>query len=159
MAEKNKRHFNIIDVLVIAVVLALLAGIAIRYDIAGKLGIMQEKDKVVISFLIEGIKPTSAQAINSGDKFYIISSSTELGSVLSTTTSPAEVYNMNSDGEVILSYDSERVDVRGEIEAYGTITDNGFMLGGTEYLGANKVIYVKSQNIMVNIRITGIREA
>ena len=157
--ESVRRHFNIIDAIIILAVAAIVAGVALRYNLTDKIGAKSNRDTVIISFSISDIKPTSVDAMIAGDIFYIDSNNMELGELLSVTSSDAVQYLENSDGEITRQYDSERRDVTGEIKAKGALTDSGFMLGGTQYLGANKELYVRSQNIMVTIRITGIREA
>lgn len=154
---KVRKHFNIIDLLLILAVIAIITGVALRYNLAGKIGLKSNKDTVIVSFLVQDIKPASAAAMINGDVFYIDQNDVELGELLSTTITDAEAYVENSNGELVLTYSTINCDVRGEFKATGSLTDDGFMLGGTQFISANKEVYVKSKHIMYTIRITGIR--
>ncbi len=159
MADKKKMRLNIIDILIILAVIALAAGVALRYNLAEKIGVKSNRDTVMVSFLIENIKPTSADALVPEDIVFLDSNGMELGKLLAISLSEAENYNLSDEGVMTLDYDSTRCDVRGEIEATGAMTDGGFMLGGTYYIGANKELKVHSKNIQVTMTVTGIRES
>lgn len=158
MTDKKRKRLNIIDILIIIAVIALAAGVALRYNLAEKIGVKSNRDTVIISFLVENIKPTSADAFIEGDVFYIDSNNMELGTLITTDQSSAANYNTNSQGIVTRDFDSLQRDVRCTLEATGAITDSGFMLGGTYYIGVNKELKIHSKNIMVTVTVTGVKD-
>lgn len=154
--ENSKKRFNIIDFLIILVVLALVLSIALRYNLADRVGITSRSDEVTVSFLVQKVSPTTIDAILPGDVFYIDQNSVLLGTLLTAQRYEAEQYHENEDGEMILSYTSAYIDIRGEIKASGSMTDSGFMLNGTTFIAPNKKITVKSKNVTCDIIVTSI---
>lgn len=154
--NKNRRRFNIIDLLIILALTAVVVGVAFRYNLVDKIGVRSNEDTVVISFLVQNIKETSADALVLGDMFYIESNGMELGELISKNPTFAEAFVEDSEGKLVKTLNESTNDVRGEIKAKGKIKDEGFMLGGTQFLAAGKEIYVESRNIMVTITVTGV---
>jgi len=154
--KKIRRRFNIVDLLIILAVIAIVIGVALRYNIADSIGLKSNKDTVTVSFLITDIKETSADAMVIGDKFYLQYNNLELGELMNKKTSNTVSYIENDDGVLVKAENNTRFNVRGEIRATGKLTSDGFMLGGTQYIAAGKDISVYSQHIMVSLLITGI---
>lgn len=154
--EKSKKRFNIIDFMIILVVAALVFSIALRYNLADRVGLSSRSDEVTVSFLIQKASPTTIDAFTPGDIFYIDQNSVTLGTLLTAQRSEAEQYHENEDGQMILSYTSAYIDIRGEIKASGSMTESGFMLNGTTFIAPNKKLTVKSKNVTCDIIITSI---
>lgn len=157
--EKRTVRFNLIDLLIILTLAAIVTGVAFRYNLAEKIGIKSEEDTVILSFLIQDIKETSADALVLGDIFYWEANKVLIGELISKKPSFAEAFIENDDGVLVKLYNENSFDVRGEIKAKGKIKDIGFMLGGTQFLAPGKILYVQSKNIMVTMTITNITPA
>ena len=52
----KKPHFNIIDLLIVIMVVAIAAAVIVRYDIADKIGKASSEDNVRITLLIRSIR-------------------------------------------------------------------------------------------------------
>lgn len=65
----KKPHFNIIDLLIVIMVLAIAAAVIVRYDIADKIGKASSEDNVRITFLIRSIREEACNAVSEGDSF------------------------------------------------------------------------------------------
>lgn len=154
---KEKLRFNIIDLLIILAVLACVAGIFMRYNIIGKLGSSSESDSVEISFVIRNIRMTSVDALKEGDVFYWKQNDMKVGELVSKTWDYAEVFIRDSDYTIHQTYNEEKYDVRGVLSATGSVTSDGFMLGGTQYVGPGKEMVLMSKNITVTVVITDIK--
>jgi hypothetical protein len=159
MAEmKSRVKFNIIDFLIIIAVLGCIAGVAIRFDLAGKLGLNSNKDEVEISFLILNIRVGSVNALNEGDTFYLgTTNGTEFGKLLSKEVTNSESYVLDDNFAYHKVYNDLRYDVRGVFSAKGSKTDSGFMLNGTQFMAPGKTIMIESKNISVSITILSIK--
>lgn len=158
MAEKNtsRVHFNLLDAVIVLAIIAVLAGVTLRYNLVDKLGIQSSRDSAEISFLISEISETSVDALVQGDVFYDGKNGAKLGELVSKTSSFAEAFVENADGYLIKAYNEAYYDVRGKILAVGKMTDDGFMLNGTNFLSAGKTLQVYSKNSKVTILITDI---
>ncbi len=154
--EKGKKRFNIIDFMIILVVFALVFSIALRYNLADRVGLRSRTDEATISFLVLKASPSTIDAFVTGDVFYIDQNSVVLGTLQNAQSSEAEQYHENEDGAMILSYTSAYIDIRGEIKASGTLTESGFMLNGTTFIAPNKKITVKSKNVTCDFIITSV---
>lgn len=154
--NKVRRRFNIIDLFIILAVVAVIVGVALRFNLADKIGVKSNRDTVTVSFIITDIKESSADALVIGDTFFIDANKIELGELISKKPTYAEAFIENDDGVLVKTANENKYDVRGEIRATGRIKDDGFMLGGTQFIAANKILYVYSQHIMVTMTITGI---
>ncbi|MDD4772454.1 MAG: DUF4330 family protein [Eubacteriales bacterium] len=157
--EKRRHRFNIVDLLIILALATVAISVAFRYNLAEKIGVTSEDDTVIISFLVQDIKETSADALVLGDMFYWELNGILIGELISKKPSFAEAFVENDEGILVKLYNENNYDVRGEIKAKGKIKDEGFMLGGRQFLAPGKVLYVQSRNIMVNMTITDITRA
>ena len=157
MENKKKKRFNIIDLIIILVVLALGVGIALRYDFVGKIKSSTEDNTVIVSFLIRGADEEMVSAFNEGDVFYVSSNGMKLGELVKVSSSPAEKLVSNSEGVYVSTTMPGKIDIRGEIRALGTMNSDGFKLGGTFFMAANKNIELKSKNVNMEFTLTGIR--
>jgi len=158
--NKTRRRFNVIDALIILIVIGLIAGVAYRYNIAGKIINNAQEQKVIVSYLIKGVRGTTVDSIQVGDVEYFSNTKAELGTIITkgTPTKSLEYFN-DENGDIQVSENEEKYDIRIEIEAYGQMTDEGFMLHGTQYLAPNSEIEIYSKHVKNTVIITGIRTA
>ena len=83
-----------------------------------------------------------------------------LGTLRSFETSPAHIPNFRLDGTFVEVPYLDRVDVICEIEVEGLLTDDGFMVGGSDYIGCGSSILVRSLNLetewlVLDIEVSG----
>ncbi len=154
--QKKRLKFNLIDLFIILAVIVVAVGVAMRFDLMDKIGIKSNSDTVIISFLIQDIKESSSDALVIGDMFYVEANDAPFGELISKKPQYAEAFIENAEGRLVKTTNENSYDVRGEFRATGRITDDGFMLGGTQSIAPGKRIYIESQNIMVIVLITSI---
>ncbi len=152
MGAKNKKRFNIVDFFIIAAVLACIFGAMLRYKLIDKLNVGAPKDTVEISFYIHDVSEFSANALIPGDE--VKNGGVTLGKLGNIEAGKAEYYIENLKGELELTYDETRCDIRGTITGSGTMTDDGFMLNNNTYIAAGKEMLISTKNINVNILVT-----
>lgn len=97
MAMTEKRHFNVIDVVIILVLLALISFAAniITVDILSK-----ENTDILYTLRITGVPAESAEALVPGDQLFTDAAGTVLGEVTAVTVEPARI--------TLFDYDSDR---------------------------------------------------
>ncbi|NLZ36273.1 MAG: DUF4330 family protein [Clostridiales bacterium] len=156
--KKNKLRFNVIDLAVIVIIIGAIAGTAIRYNLISRISSTGTSEEASISFIASDLRLSSVDGFVEGDVFYWKQNGIRIGTLESKTRDYNEVYIHNSDFEIIKSYNEQRYDVRGVIKAVGSFTDDGFMLGGTQYIGPGKEMLVQSKNILVTITITDVNK-
>ncbi len=155
---KNKIRFNIIDFIIIIAVIGCIVGVALRYNVADKIGISSMNDTVEIEFAVFGIRPTSYDAMVKGDVFYWKQNGMMIGTLKEAVSSYSETYIPTDDMKLVKAQRDDRYDVRGTLEAIGAMTESGFMLNGTQFLAPGKTLIVNSKNIEVSLTITKITQ-
>lgn len=160
--EKNERRirFNVIDLLIILFIIAAVAGIFIRYNLADQLYLNARGEEFEIEFLIENIQEESQRYLQPGTPFYITNENTELGKV-KEILDIREAVNYIADmygnlGRVELP--GGRIDVTGIMTCYGRTTKEGYMINGNAFAAVNKQYLVKTGELMVNITIMDIKK-
>ncbi len=158
MAEKKERkiRFNIIDFLIVIAVIACIVGIALRYNVADRIGVKSNTDTAEVSFIVRDIKQSSADALITGDTFYWTQNGVELGVLTSKSTTPAAIVSENSKGEAVVVYSDYAVDATGVLTCVGTLTDDGFMIGGTQFVAPGKEMEINSKQVKVLVLITDV---
>lgn len=157
MAEKKKLRINLLDVIILLAIVAIVGGIGLRFNLVDRMGLSGNDDEVDVKFLIQEISPSSVLALVDGDTFYWDANAMEIGTLMgSVEVTPAQVILENASGNLVSASNDKYCDVRGSIRAKGKITEDGFMLDGTQFLSAGKYLNVSSKNIKVTILITDI---
>lgn len=155
--KKIRLKPNIIDFTIILLIIGVLVGVAVRYDLASKISADSRQVEAEVTFLIEGIRDTSVAALVEGDEFYWVQNDMYIGRLKEAVQSaPARVYVVRDDMVISSTVNPERYDATGTLVVSGLMEDGGFMLNGTQYIGPGKQMNVKSRNIKVNITIMSI---
>lgn len=158
----SRVRFNIVDFVLIIAVLACLCGVYLRYNLSEEFGSKTEMGEYVLSFEINGIRYTSADAFPEGDKFFLDGKDTVLGTVLAIdSTSPAEIIYTDPRGDYKTIYypEDSRIDLTGRLLSEGMMTDRGYMLGGNTHITPGQGYYIESPRINVSLTITAIEPA
>ena len=162
--QKNaaRVRFNLVDLVLIIAVLACLVGVYLRYSAGDEFGVKHELDQYVLSFEINNIRYTSADAFTEGDKVYLDGKETVLGTILAIdSTSPSEVIYTDDKGDYKMVYYPEdtRIDLTGRLLSIGVMSERGYLLGGNTYLAPGQTYYVETPRINVSVTITDIEPA
>ncbi len=158
----GKLRLNIIDFLIVVVILGAIIGITLRFGLVERITNQSGLTDARISFLILDINGESSNYFSIGDKFYDVANDCELGVLESRQFIPAEAFIVNEYGEIFKRNSSdernERIDVRGVLVGEGTFTEEGFLLGGTNYIAPGSTIHMQSTNIDVYMTVTAIEK-
>lgn len=156
--EKKKVRFNIIDLLILLAVIILIGALIIRFDLVGRIG-GTELEEVTVAYMIEGVRRTTAEAMQVGDVFTWRANGMTIGTLKTVEMSPYYITVVKEDGTIERAEDEQRCVLRGTISAVGTMTEQGFMLGGSQFLSAGKVLDTQSPHIMVTMTVMAISPA
>lgn len=152
------KRINAADITIILLVILFIVGMVLRFGVMDKIENRATEKTATVSFLIEGVSAGNAGYITAGDKMYISDSGMEMGVVASVAEpEPSTVYYHTDDGKII-SYPSVdgKINIRGTMTVKGSLDEQGFFLGGTNYVAPNMSLYVHSEKISVNMLITNI---
>lgn len=165
---KKKARIGALDLFILVAVVVCIGGLLLRMfvrsdAVATNTAVMED---YVVSFQVRNIRASSVKYFNRDDLFFVNDGGERLGTLLSVSDLPAQRYYTDIDGKTILVMNestddrTKRVDLEADLLVSGSVDGNGrFLLNGTTYLGVNKDFYIRSKNIIVNIKITSIAKA
>lgn len=157
--QSKKIRFSLIDFLLVLVILGALVSIFMRSEIIRLIGADQNRQTAEISFLVEGVSPGVFDYLNDGDTFTDDTHECLLGAVTGAPTKmPAEIYETALDGTIHKLNSEEKIDIRGKLEAVGTFSEEGFLLGGIYYLAPGSEITVHSERLTLTMLVTAIEK-
>ncbi len=171
----GKPTFNVIDLLIIIVVLACVAGVILRYTVLNDKWNSKNDEVYYITFRADSLSYSAystllASSSEQGDNWiYLDDGVTRLGTVsISNSGTLAGVpetlkFRLPDGSEVTASYsESESEDdvtwtLTGKIRCNGSVSqDGGFLLNGKRYIGVNDKLSVYSKYCDFDLTVTGI---
>jgi len=160
MNTKEKKpgfRLNVIDLVIVLFVVAALAGIAVRYNLADKINLNATGEIFEIEFESGwNMQEASQQYFEPGVSFYINIDSVKIGEIkeIIDIRNPAFEYIVDLHGDIVKSDVPGRIDVIGVMRSTGRITKDGdFMINGNQFVAPNKEFLVHTSHIEVWIRI------
>ena len=155
----SRVRFNVIDLVIIVAILACIAGIYLRYNFGEQYGVEHQMEQYEITFQVQDVRYTSADAFQEGDAVYLKTQGELLGTVLGIdSTTPSELIYTDLSGDIRQIYypENSRIDMEGRLLVLGVMTDRGFMLDGNIFLAPGATYAVQSPRIDVSIVIADI---
>lgn len=153
---KTKFRFNILDFLILAVIALCIVGALLR----GGVKTTDEKletQTAVVSYFISNVQSASQHCFQEGDRVYCQTLGCEMGRLVGKVEATPTLYYVEDDGKIIPTYsEAGRVDIRGQLEVEGKMSESGFSVGGTQYIAPGMSMYVYLPNINVTILITDV---
>ena len=155
----SRIRFNVIDLVIIVAILACIAGIYLRYNFGEQYGVEHQLEQYEITFQVQNVRYTSADAFQEGDAVYLKTQGKLLGTVQGIdSTTPSELIYTDLSGDIRQIYypENSRIDMEGRLLVSGVMTDRGFMLDGNTYLAPGAAYAVQTPRIDVSIVIADI---
>lgn len=163
--KTKKFSINVLDILIIIVILASVAGIAFRILSSDKDYSPADMKEYKIGFSVSDIADTTALAIHGSDIVYNVDGKaigTVIGGKNDTLSTVAAKYTvLNSEGKYVeVSYpDSGRVDAVGELVCKGISESDGrFILLGEYTVTVGDVISVHTETVDFSITVISIAQ-
>ncbi|MBO4264542.1 MAG: hypothetical protein J5922_00495 [Clostridia bacterium] len=150
-AKKKKLPFNVIDILIVLIIIALGFGAIARTKLRSSTADAQNV-KAVITFKMSDVSKESADKIKVGTVLYQNTDSRLIGTVISADEPVLyEEYIEGEDGKLVLStYNGEdenadaiqnaRYSKTFAVECYGSDTAGAYSIGGVRYVAPNALL-------------------
>lgn len=151
--DKNKGrkiHFNIIDLLIVLVIIAVAGTVFIRYDFIDKISKAAVEDSARVTLLVQSIREEACNAINDGDGITWVQESLHMGEVVRKEVSPAVLYSSREDGVIIRNESALTYDMRCTIETKGTVSEDGYLINGVSYIAPGRTISIRNHDITLS---------
>jgi len=159
-AKPKKSKFNIIDITIILVIIFIVIGVFLRYDLAKNINFQANQDKFEVEFIIQNIQEASQNYLTAGESFYITTASIKIGEIKEILDiRPAEHFVQTQDGETTDMVKSElprRIDMTGVLACSGRKVDSGFMINGNIYCAAGKEFLIHTGTVETTVTVLSI---
>lgn len=153
--NNDKPHFNIADVIIIIVIVAMITALGLR--IYNVFGTDSTADKVRIDFRVTEISSDSI-SLKEKAKLYSAADDSYVGYLENFTVSDAVKYAYNEKGELVKATVPGKSTVTGTLVLDCTKTEKGFYLGGTSLLSVGGKLSLYTTTRELEFEITGITE-
>ncbi len=156
MERTKKLKFNLLDVIIIIVAIALITGLVIRFNLADR--IINSEQQARVTFLVSGIRTdTVDESLLEGDIFYCKKFNGQFGELIDRDqfkVSPAKQLLDNEQGIAVESKLDYRSDVVGYIKATGRFDDErGFLADGVNQIapGGEYEIHSSHRSMIITV--------
>ncbi len=168
--EKKTPGFKVLDVVIILLVVLAIVGVYFRYNSLESIENKMNMKDYTVSFVIDNIRYTTPDHVHVGDQVYFSDSGERMGTLIAESDDMENIalkctlaseYFANDEGEMVeVNYPQDtRVRAEGKMICRGSYTEEGtFLVEGSTYLAAGKVIAVQTETVTVSIRIKNIQE-
>jgi len=174
-----KKRFNIVDILIVAVLLLAIIGIALRFLLIENtpdpmtLPDIVEKEYIV-SYIVRDQRESVAEYLKDGTEFRFAITNKTFGTARGEVSlDDAEKHYTNAKGEYVTVKNTaeksadgkdishlKRFDISGQFTVKGKLTDDTGVLVITgaqnETIALNKPAYIRSDEILINVYVTSI---
>lgn len=155
--NNTKKRFNIIDFVILVIILGCIAGLVIRYNIVDSIVGMTESEVKTVSFIAKDLYPEVAASVKEGSVFYCEANGISLGSLSHLKNQPGEYIYIDSAGSAASVDAPVKRDISGSFELEGFVSENGFMINGTQYVAPGKEMLIQSEDVQISVIITEIK--
>ena len=161
MENNTKKRFNVLDWIIVIVLLAAVISVVLRFMGKNEIAGDNVTAKYEITFFVNDVRYTSADAFIKGDSVYVATDDTYIGIFdRLDSNKPAAYYPENPDKGIDKVYYPEgtRVDLVGTIISEGVMNEDGFFVGGSYFLAPGKLITAYTGHVYVEMVIGSITE-
>lgn len=134
----TKKKFNVIDVIIIATIILIIAAVSYRAVFIGNLGNKSEEKTVSYTVTVPGIDSIYAHGIQIGDEVYLENGSEYCGNVSSVKTVYASSEVVYPDGSVKSHILPNKINLTVTVEITARTSDEKLFLGGSSYISAGE---------------------
>ncbi|MBE6686975.1 MAG: DUF4330 family protein [Ruminococcaceae bacterium] len=155
--SSEKKRFNIIDFVIIVVVLGCIAGLLFRYNFVERIIVPEDTKEMIVGFMAEGVSPEIAEHMNNSSEFLCSATDNYLGKPYNLKKTDAKYYFAGEDLRAEQGVDNTKKDIKGNFKVKGVMTDDGFLLEGTQFIAPGKEITIQSEDLVISVIITEIK--
>lgn len=124
---------SIIDILIVAVVLAAVAGVVYKFKISKAEGIFVKPDKLQVVFYTEELPDFVATDIKQGDIVKDPVKNAVFGKVTGIEIDKSVSFTQNDNGDIKVSSKPGYVSIKLYVEGNGTFSTNGITINNADY--------------------------
>ena len=147
--DKNgniKGKFNIIDLLVILLLIAVIAGIAVRYGSSVTTAVQSDEEfEYVVK--VESVRDFTIDALEKKGKVTDKNSTLDLGEITDVSVEPTEYRSRTADGRIVFAEQPERYTAYVTIRTRGKESDNSYITADSNELSVGRTTEIFSKYV------------
>lgn len=153
-AKKNKNilRFNVIDFLIVIAVIAVAVVFFLRSGMVKEF--TSSTQTIEYTVKIGDVQTASYDLIDIGSGLYCNDDDTYLGEITSKRYEPSYMYTVLQDGKIVKTLQPDRIDIYLDVEAEGTVNEEGCKIGSTYFVASGKMISAYTDKLYVNVEVT-----
>ena len=155
--SSDSTKFNVFDILIVAMIVACIAAIGLRFYFISNVDMTSES--VSVKFEIVGISGENADEFKEGKKLYLQNGDDEVGRITSVFTEPMKVRASDESGSLITLDHPDKKTVTGTATLNGKWNEKGFMLNGTQLISLGTVIDLYTDRNQFSLTVIEVYES
>lgn len=164
-------RFGVLDAVIIILVIAVVVGLAFRYNLFKSLLKFQDLEEYTVEFSTNYIKDSTPNYVKENDIVYFKESGTHFGKMTTDTDISNQILN-SSHAEYVFIEKGEKITVlypdyddnhdpvmsaKGRIICKGKMSSDGtFLLNGSDYIAPGETHVICTENVTLQINILSI---
>ena len=161
MIDNKGRIFgkvSIIDLIILLAVAALALGFVYSRTSQQIQQIIAADTPIYVTFLVEGVRPFSLDAVSEGDIFFRQHERMALGTVTSVETAPAYDIMIRANGTAVYAMVEGRYNMYITLACVGSVTDSGFFINGNLQMAEGGRLSLQSNSFLTMAMVYSIAE-
>lgn len=157
--DMAKRKFTWIDLAIIIVLLACIAGTVLKFSKASVAAPAAPKEKILVSVYMESVHDNIVKAIKTGDQVIEVVQNSSFGKVTDITAGNSILWSSGEDGQLVSSSREGYSSLVMTMETEGIINKNGVTIGNSVYYVGLTVTLNAGKCTLKDARISKITKA
>lgn len=151
MNNTKKLKFNIIDFLILLAVI----GVVLVFFFRGNMVKSFTSAPQTISYTvrISDVQKESFDLIDVDSTLYCNDDDSVLGTIKAKRFEEASMYTILANGDVVKTYQPDRIDIYLDVEVSGTVDKDGCMIDGTYFIASGKTISCYVDKLYFNVEV------
>lgn len=143
---KIKGKFNIIDLLVIILIVAVIAGIVVRYGSSVTTAVKSDEEfEYVVK--VESVRKFTIDALEKKGKVTDKKSTLDLGEIVSVEYEPTKYQSTTANGKIIFAEQPDRYTAYVTIKTRGKESDNSYITADSNELSVGRTTEIFSKYV------------
>ncbi len=131
--SETKRKFNLIDLLLLALIVAGALALIFRGNLARQIGLEHSGEKAEFLLSLPALDVSDANLFREGETLTDPATGETLGVIRSVRAENALVYSLNEHKEVVRAFDPAKKDLTLVLDGTGVKTEKGFLLNASVF--------------------------
>lgn len=141
---KIKGKFNIIDILVVILIIAVIAGIGVRYRSVVTTAVKSDEEFEYVVEL-ESVRQCTVDALEKKGKLSDKKATVDLGEIIDVQAEPARFLSEKADGSVVYAKQPDRYTVQVTVRTRGKESDNSYITADSNELSVGRTTEIYSK--------------